>query len=105
MFPAAISARIRRLEELALGVLRELQQIERRSDIFLWQERLEYRYALLKMCRSLENARVALAKARQRMAGGPTSEYASTDLHVFGEKRKRPSTRVGEMLGRETLEC
>jgi hypothetical protein len=65
------SARIRRLDALALGVLRELQN-ERRSDIFLWQERLEYRYALLGMCRSLENARVALAKARQRMAGGPS---------------------------------
>jgi hypothetical protein len=72
MSPAAISARIRRLEELALGVLRKLQQIERRSDIFLWQERLEYRSALLGMCRGLENARVALVKAKQRMAGEPS---------------------------------
>ena len=68
MSPAAISARIRRLEELAMGMARELQ-VEKQSDIFLWRERLEYRYALLEAWRGFENARVALAKARQRLEG------------------------------------
>jgi hypothetical protein len=69
MSPAAISARIRRLEELALGVARELQ-IERQSDIFLWTERLEYRYALLQAWRGFENARISLAKALRRIESG-----------------------------------
>ena len=68
MSPAAISARIRRLEQLALGVARELQ-IEKQTDIFLWRERLEYRYGLLEMWRGFENARIALAKARHRLEG------------------------------------
>ena len=46
-----------RLDQLALGVSRELQ-IEAKSDIFYWQERLEYRYALIKMRQGLEAARV-----------------------------------------------
>ena len=40
--PAAISARMRRLDQLALGVAREIQR-ERQTDIFLWRERLEHR--------------------------------------------------------------
>ena len=63
---AALAARMRRLDQLALGVARELQ-FERQSDIFLWRERLEYRESLLKMQYGLESARVALAKARQRL--------------------------------------
>ena len=71
MSPAAIAARIRRLEQLALGVARELQ-IEKQTDIFLWRERLEYRYVLLAAWNGFENARVVLAKARQRLEGnGP----------------------------------
>ena len=66
MSPAAISARIRRLEQLALGMARELQ-IEKQSDIFLRRERLEYRYALLEAWRGFENARVVLAKALRRL--------------------------------------
>ena len=69
MNAAAISARIRRLEQLSLGVARELQ-IEKQSDIFLWTERLEYRYALLQAWRGFENARIALAKALRRIEGG-----------------------------------
>jgi len=66
MLPAAISARIRRLEQLGLGVARALQ-VEKQSDIFLWRERLEYRYALLRAWRGFENARIALAKALRRL--------------------------------------
>ena len=68
MSPAALSARMRRLAELALGVAREVS-LERQTDSFLWRERLEYRYALLAAWRGFENARVALAEARQRLEG------------------------------------
>jgi hypothetical protein len=57
-----------RLDQLALGVAREIQ-LERQSDIFLWRERLEYRYALLKMRYAMESARVALTKALRRIEG------------------------------------
>jgi len=60
MSPDALSARMRRLDQLALGAAREIQ-LERHSNIFLWRERLEYRSGLLKTCRGLESARVALA--------------------------------------------
>ena len=69
MTPAALRARMRRLDELAMEAARELQ-VEKQSDIFLWTERLEYRYALLKMWRGLESARIALAKALRRIEGG-----------------------------------
>ena len=66
MSPAAISARIRRLEQLALGMAGEVQ-VEKQSEIFLWTERLEYRYALLRAWRGFESARIALAKALRRI--------------------------------------
>jgi hypothetical protein len=43
---------MRRLDELAMEAARELQ-LEKQSDIFLWRERLEYRYALLEMWRAM----------------------------------------------------
>ena len=66
MTPAALRARMRRLDQLAMEAARELQ-LEKQSDIFLWRERLEYREALLKMQYGLESARVALAKALRRI--------------------------------------
>jgi hypothetical protein len=69
MTTAALAARMRRLEQLGLEAARELQ-IEKQSDIFLWTERLEYRYALLAAWRGFENARIALAKALQRIDCG-----------------------------------
>jgi hypothetical protein len=51
----------------------ELQN-EKQSDIFLWQERLEYRYALLAAWRGFEKARIALAKARQRLEKSTRSQ-------------------------------
>jgi hypothetical protein len=57
---------MRRLDQIALGLAVE-SQLERGSDIFHWQERLEYRYALVKMRHGLEAARVALAKALRRI--------------------------------------
>jgi hypothetical protein len=59
---------MRRLDQLALSVAREMQ-LEAKSDIFLWRERLEYRAALVKMRQGMESARVVLVKARQRLDG------------------------------------
>jgi hypothetical protein len=66
MIPAALRDRMPRLDQIALGLARE-SLLERNSDIFLWRERLEYRYALMKMRHGLESARVALAKALRRI--------------------------------------
>jgi hypothetical protein len=49
-----------------LGVTRATQ-LEGQTDIFLWTERLESRYALLQAWRGFENTRIALAKWRQRL--------------------------------------
>jgi ethanolamine utilization cobalamin adenosyltransferase len=67
MNSAAISARIRRLERLSLGVAREIQLVAQ-TDIFLYVERREYLQALNRMTAGFEAARVALAKARQRFS-------------------------------------
>jgi hypothetical protein len=63
---AALSARVRRLNQLALGVAREVQLVGQ-ADIFIYVERREYLTALHRMCAGLEGARVVLAKARQRL--------------------------------------
>ncbi|HKA06413.1 MAG TPA: hypothetical protein VKD71_04090 [Gemmataceae bacterium] len=68
MSTAVISARMRRLEQLSLGVARETQLVGK-ADIFLYRERREYLDALHRLCGGLERVRVALAKARQRMEG------------------------------------
>jgi len=44
-------------------------QILGESDIFLYVERREYLAALNRTCAGLESARVALAKAKQRLEG------------------------------------
>ena len=49
----------RRLDQLSLGVAGELQ-LEAKSDIFLWRERLEYREALMQMWRGFESVRGTL---------------------------------------------
>jgi hypothetical protein len=66
MTTAAIAALIRRLEQLGLGVARELQLAEK-SDILLYRERVDYFDALRRVWAGVENARVALATARQRL--------------------------------------
>jgi hypothetical protein len=73
MTTAALAARMRRLEQLGLEAARELQ-VEKQSDIFLWTERLEYRYALLQAWRGFEKARIALAKALQRIENRSRSQ-------------------------------
>jgi hypothetical protein len=64
MSRTAISARVRRLNQLALGVAREVQLVGQ-DDLLLYVERREYLTALHRMCTGLDGARVALAKARR----------------------------------------
>jgi hypothetical protein len=66
MNTAAISARVCRLDQLALGVAREVQLVGQ-DDLLLYVERREYLTALHRMCAGLEGARVVPAKARQRI--------------------------------------
>jgi len=66
MTAADLTARIRRLERLSSGVAREIQLLAQ-FDIFLYRERREYFDALQGMASGLEEARVALVKARQRI--------------------------------------
>ena len=68
MTAADLTARIRRLERLCLGVARETQLVGE-SDFLLYRERREYLDALQGMATGLEAARVALVKARQRLDG------------------------------------
>jgi hypothetical protein len=62
-----IAARIRRLEVLFIGLSREQALIRRGDDPPLYQERLDYLQALQGAIAGLETARVALARARQRL--------------------------------------
>ena len=68
MSAADLTARIRRLDRLSLGVARETQLVGE-SDIFLYRERREYLDALHGMASGLEGARVSLVKARRRLVG------------------------------------
>ena len=66
MSAADIGARVRRLEQLARGVAREIQLVEK-TAILLYRERRDYFDALRRLWAGVENARVALATARQRL--------------------------------------
>jgi hypothetical protein len=66
MTTADIVARVRRLEQLSLGVAREMQLAEK-ANIFLYRERSDYFDALRRVWVGLANARVVLVKARQRI--------------------------------------
>ena len=68
MSAADIGARVRRLDQLARGVAREIQLVEK-TAILLYRERRDYFDALRRLWAGVENARVALAKAHQRLAG------------------------------------
>jgi hypothetical protein len=76
MNAADLTARIRRLDRLSLGVARETQLVSE-ADIFLYRERREYLDALQRMASGLEAARVVLVKARHRL-DGETGRRAGT---------------------------
>jgi hypothetical protein len=62
-----ISARIRRLDSLFIGLHREISKIARGDDPMLYLERQAYLKALYSTTAALENARVILARARRRI--------------------------------------
>jgi hypothetical protein len=65
-----ISARIQRLDALAMGFGRERTIIGKGDDPLLYLERQAYLRALHATTAALENARVILARARQRIERG-----------------------------------
>ncbi len=64
-----IAARVKRLDELARGLGKELVQVRQADDPLLYVERKGYRGALGRMLSGVEEARVVLARARQRLEG------------------------------------
>jgi hypothetical protein len=67
MSAADIAARVQRLDQLARGIAREIHRVEK-ANILLYRERRDYFDALRQIWVGLENARVALANARKRLA-------------------------------------
>jgi hypothetical protein len=64
---ADLAARCRRLESLFIGLMRECQVMGAGDDPLLYLERRAYLMALHAASSGLENARVVLAKAKQRL--------------------------------------
>jgi hypothetical protein len=69
MSAADISARLRRLDELTRGLALELHNVGKADDPMLYVERREYLTAMRRVQAGVEEARVVLAKARQRIEG------------------------------------
>jgi hypothetical protein len=66
----AIAARVERLDELSRGLAKELTLIREADDPLLYVERKAYLGALGRVLSGVEEARVALARVRQRLEGG-----------------------------------
>jgi len=67
MTPKDIAARVERLDELARGLAKELALLSDASDPLLYVERLGYKGTIDKALAGVEEARVVLARARQRL--------------------------------------
>jgi hypothetical protein len=67
MSAADIAARVRRLEQLALGIAREIQLVAKADDPMLYLERQAYLAGMRRLLNGIESARVVLVKARQRL--------------------------------------
>jgi hypothetical protein len=70
MNAADIKARVQRLDQLCLGLAREISIVDKADDPMLYLERRAYPNALLATVRGVETARVALVKAKQRIDRG-----------------------------------
>jgi len=64
-----LAARQRRLEKLTLGLAREVQLWKEGNDPLLFAERRDYLKAIQDALAGLDEARVVLARAGQRLAG------------------------------------
>ena len=62
---AAISARVRRLDQLSRGLAREISIVDKADDPMLYLERQAYLAGLRGMHGGIEAARLALVKAQQ----------------------------------------
>jgi hypothetical protein len=69
MSAADIVARLHRLDTLSRGLSLELHNVSKADDPMLYVERREYLAAMRRVQAGVEEARVVLAKARQRMEG------------------------------------
>jgi hypothetical protein len=67
MRPQDLRARVLRLEELSRGLAKEEVRVRECEDPLLYVERLAYLTALRQALSGVEGARVALAKALQRI--------------------------------------
>jgi hypothetical protein len=67
MSAADIVASVRRLDQLSRGPAKEIQLIEKADDPMLYVEPMEYLTAIRRVRVGVENAQVALAKAKQRI--------------------------------------
>ena len=62
-----ITARVKRLDKLSRGLAKEEQMVRQCNDALLYRERQDYLKAIREALSGVEAARVALAKARQRL--------------------------------------
>jgi hypothetical protein len=67
MRAADISARLRRLDTLSRGLSLELHNVSKADDPILYVERREYLADMRRVQAGVEEARVVLAKVRQRI--------------------------------------
>lgn len=75
---ADVSARLRRLDELTRGLSREVALWKEANDPLLYLERRAYLNAIQDALAGLEAARVALARAAQRLAAlSPSTDEAA----------------------------
>jgi hypothetical protein len=65
-----IAARVRRLDDLARGLAKEIVLVQEANDRLLYRERRAYLDGLQRALGGVEEARVVLARARQRLEGG-----------------------------------
>jgi hypothetical protein len=70
----AVAARVKRLEALGIGLAKELARWSEANDPLLYRERQAYLAALRRALSGVEGARVALARARQRLEGEATEQ-------------------------------
>ncbi len=62
-----IAARVERLDELARGLAKELVRVSKADEPLLYVERKGYLEALGRVLSGVEEARVVLARTRQRL--------------------------------------
>jgi hypothetical protein len=79
---ADLSARVRRLDELTRGLAKEVVIWKEANDPLLYRERRAYLKAIQDALAGVEEARVVLARSRQRLGGTPSG---IDELHRDGD--------------------